>query len=81
ISKAATQMADIGNELGIVIQDITHGIERIARRRVQRRLIDQMLRYRERVRLAHNRPYVTRRPEPPYCPGGAQHKAEHYAKP
>ena len=36
-------MADIGNELGIVIQDITHGIERIARRRVQRRLIDQML--------------------------------------
>lgn len=61
---ARSQTAQIGDKIRVVLQDVTDGIERMPRRCVELGGFDQVGGNFEGNGPSHNRPYVTRRPEP-----------------
>lgn len=63
LENASAQAAEIGNEVGIVLQHVTDRIEVGARFRVQARLANEVRRDREGDGVTHNRHYVTQGPE------------------
>lgn len=62
LGEPGTCLAELGDKLGIVSQDVRNSVDRIARRRIKRGLFDQVRRQIESG--SHNRHYIKPGAEP-----------------
>ncbi|MFL9809104.1 hypothetical protein D7249_13020 [Stutzerimonas stutzeri] len=73
LGNTLSQIADLSDQSGVVVEDPRYGVGTLAARRIQLGGFDQS--GLEVDSASHNRPYVTRRLEPWHFPDDAQHKA------